>query len=85
MPETVAMMVQVHILNRDDEVSATLLHDGWQLETPTPGELLARHHAAIDESSARHRLDKVGLLTSSNVRIEFHHPWPESSRPSRRA
>jgi hypothetical protein len=73
------MIIDLEILGRNADVRAALLKDGWRLEPRERDQYVASHQAVPDEPTARLRLDKVGLLTSSKVRIRF--PLPRLSRP----
>jgi hypothetical protein len=78
--------MDLHIRPRGDatEVCATLRDDGWALVTQTGGALLASHPDVPDEAAARHRLQRLGLLTSGALQIEFR-PRGDGfrTRPSR--
>lgn len=56
-----------HLTLRDD-----LARDGWRQRDVTATAIDISHPAILDEESARSRLTKLGLLTSNNLRIDFH-------------
>jgi hypothetical protein len=66
--------MKLHITSKEKsrlKIRAILQHDGWKVHL-TPGRSLVAEHAEVhDGASARHRLYRVGLLTSSAVRIDF--------------
>jgi hypothetical protein len=49
----------------------TLWADGWTLQDERDDAFLAEHPGVADEAAARRRLSRLGLLTSSGLRIEF--------------
>jgi hypothetical protein len=51
-----------------------LRRHGWMLDEGVPGDFHASHAEARDQPAARARLEQLGLLTSSRVRIEFGRP-----------
>jgi hypothetical protein len=48
-----------------------LVGHGWRLETAGGPDFSAWHPEVRDQAAARDRLNDLGLLTSSAVRIEF--------------
>ena len=52
-------------------VSDQLESAGWHLDQATEGGFLASHSEIDSVPDARQRLQQMGLLTSSQVRIEF--------------
>lgn len=65
------MIVNMNLL-RPEDFRATLRNDGWTLlETAKEEELDATHPEVTDETAARVRLGRLGLLTSGLIRIEF--------------
>jgi len=69
--EASPMIVNMNLL-RPDDFRATLRKDGWTLlATAKKEELDATHPEVRDENAARIRLDRLGLLTSGSLRIEF--------------
>ena len=65
------MRVHLRFLRKSELVQAALQKDGWQLERERDDSVTARHPLVEDESSARNRLQELGLLTTSSVAIEF--------------
>jgi hypothetical protein len=65
--------MNVHInLLRPDDFRTALRKDGWVIRaTAKEKELDATHPEVNDESAARARLNRLGLLTSGFLRIEF--------------
>jgi hypothetical protein len=65
--------MRVRFLPLDDRVDLRriLRADGWTLETGRPGSVVAAPPNAVDASSVRVRLLRLGLLMSTGVRIEF--------------
>jgi hypothetical protein len=65
------MRVLIRPLGACRDPGRVLRADGWSLEG-LPGEaVLAGHPRVADEEAARARLNRLGLLTSAGVRIEF--------------
>jgi hypothetical protein len=63
--------IRVLAFRHSPEIRETLRKDGWTLdEGPTPW-FSAEHARARDGTAARRRLHRLGLLTSSDLRIEF--------------
>jgi hypothetical protein len=67
------MKLQVQLLRHFDYLQDTLRADGWTVEVCPENLLLVGHPSVADEASARDRLDHLGLLTATCLRIEF---WP---------
>jgi hypothetical protein len=44
---------------------------GWRLDEGEGNHFTARHTDAEDQPAARQKLDRLGLLTSGRLRIEF--------------
>jgi len=65
------MKLRLHLLRRDEAITALLRHAGWHLEATTPNQLAACHPAVTGEREARRHLHELGLLTSAALRIEF--------------
>jgi hypothetical protein len=65
--------MKLHLLPLKDfeRVHSVLRADGWLLEKDPCGVIHAQHEGITDEASARHRLFKLGLLTSRFVQIRF--------------
>jgi hypothetical protein len=67
------MHVHFKLGRRTSHLRETLRQDGWSTEEDQLSDLLAWHPLVLDEGSARTRLDRLGLLTSGALRIEFRH------------
>jgi hypothetical protein len=52
-------------------VQEQLEREGWHVDRKQDGSMLATNQQITQEPEARRRLDQMGLLTSSRVRIEF--------------
>jgi hypothetical protein len=65
------MMVRFESLRGVTGVHGLLRADGWKLEGPAGDTFYASHPCAGDQTAARSRLHRLGLLTSSRLRIEF--------------
>jgi hypothetical protein len=65
--------VKVHIetLRDHEDVRRILLAHGWRLYRASGPAYSARHPKVNDQMAARDRLNDLGLLTSSAVRIQF--------------
>jgi hypothetical protein len=75
------MKVYIEMLRSSARLVKALEADGWRLETAHQGAVLAGHPHLHDEAGARGRLNELGLLTSSAVRIEFPPSSPRASAP----
>jgi hypothetical protein len=58
---------------RDDalDIRRLLTDHGWQVTEAGPGRFLASHPEAGDQQSARAKLDRLDLLTSNRLHVEF--------------
>ena len=65
------MNVQIDLLRPSTYPRDALLHDGWKLEAEHPSSFRVSHLQVTDEQAARTRLQRLGLLTSGSLRIEF--------------
>lgn len=65
------MQIRFDSARHETAVRGLLRADGWELEGPVTGAFWASHAEAADQSSARSRLQQLGLLTSARLRIEF--------------
>jgi hypothetical protein len=65
------MNVYIQLLRPSDETSRLLSDDGWKLDPAHPEFAHSLHCTVADESAGRSRLMRLGLLTSSSVRVEF--------------
>jgi hypothetical protein len=64
-----------------EQLREVLQSDGWALEPQAANTFLAEHPEAPDETAARCRLSRLGLLISRSFRIEFRpsHPQPRGT------
>jgi hypothetical protein len=67
------MNLHLEPLRHAGDVKGLLRDDGWLLQQEPDGWLLASHPRVRDEAGARSRLQDLGLLTCSSLRIEFRH------------
>ena len=65
------MNIYIELLRPTDETRRLLNDDGWKLDPAHPELAHSLHCTVADESAARSRLMRLGLLTSSSVRVEF--------------
>jgi hypothetical protein len=65
------MRVYIQMLRSAAKLRKTLEADGWRLEAAHQGGVRACHPQLHDQADVRGRLNELGLLTSSAVRIEF--------------
>jgi len=63
--------VDIQMLRPSEKLLGLLSHDGWALESSQELALCVSHPQVADQEQARHRLDRLGLLTSGRLRIEF--------------
>jgi hypothetical protein len=73
------MRVRIELLRRSEPVLAALRGDGWAVAFGEDGAVSARHPRVPDESAARRRLHRLGLLTSGALRIEFCRAGPRDA------
>ena len=73
------MHVRIELLQWSEPVLVALRKDGWAVESGQGGTLCARHPQAPDERAARSRLHRLGLLTSTALRIQFCHAGPREA------
>lgn len=52
------------------KIKKAMKQDGWCTEDGD-GKLIAHHDHVFDQTSARERLHKLGLLTSSNLQLSI--------------
>jgi hypothetical protein len=72
------MHLRIQSLRRSETFLVALQEDGWAVVFGHDGAVSARHPQVPDESAARSRLQGLGLLTSSSLRIEFCRPGPRA-------
>ncbi len=65
------MNVHIEVIRPTRHLRATLLSDGWKVESERQDDLWVSHLQVADEGGARGRLNRLGLLTSSSLRIDF--------------
>jgi hypothetical protein len=65
------MQIRIEFLGAAARLEEALRSDGWQLSGAGPGGVIASHAEVPDEATARQRLDRLGLLTSPLLRVEF--------------
>ena len=65
------MRVHLRFLQRREPIEESLRLDGWQLERHQDDGVTAQHPLVKDEAAARIRLQKLGLLISASVYIDF--------------
>jgi hypothetical protein len=66
------MKIYLEFLNKPARFQEVLRHDGWVLDAnPNGPGYRATHPVIRDESDARLRFARLGLLTSPALRIEF--------------
>jgi hypothetical protein len=68
------MNIHIEFLRSPGQVQEALRRDGWQLSASRAKGFTASHPKVPNEATARARFHLLGLLTSSQVRIDFH-PW----------
>jgi hypothetical protein len=66
-----AMKMHIEAQSHAAALKDQLERDGWHVDQRQDGSMLATSRDVIYEPEARRRLDHMGLLTSSRVRIEF--------------
>jgi hypothetical protein len=65
------MRLRLRFLRRRELIQESLRADGWQLVPQGDNQVTAEHPLANDETTARIRLQDLGLLTSAALYIEF--------------
>jgi hypothetical protein len=73
------MHVRIQSLQGSEAFAVALRKDGWAVEPGQGDTLRARHPEAPDESAARSRLHRLGMLTAGWLRIEFCHAGPREA------
>lgn len=65
------MNIHIELIRRGGvDLSELLTRDGWALEDERDA-LWVSHPDVPDEATARNRLNRLGILTSPTLRIEF--------------
>jgi len=65
------MVTYIRLLKSSREVKELLCADGWHIEELENGALATTHTQVVNQDDARVRLSRLGLLTSSRLRIKF--------------
>ena len=65
------MRMHIETNSQPEIVQEQLEREGWHVDRKQDGSMLATNQQITQEPEARRRLDQMGLLTSSRVRIEF--------------
>jgi hypothetical protein len=65
------MKLHLRFLRQAGKLRETFEDDGWQLASESNEWLFADHPEVPDEPAARSRLNRLGLLTSGSLHIEF--------------
>ena len=65
------MKMHLQFLRESGMIQKALEKDGWDFEWEEDGSLMVGHHLVPDETACRSRLQHLGLLTTSSVRIKF--------------
>jgi hypothetical protein len=65
------MRIHIHALRHAEDLEEMLRAAGWRLDRTGTAGLYAQHPNVKGPADARSELDKLGLLTSPQVRIEF--------------
>jgi hypothetical protein len=65
------MHLHIQLLRDPDGLRGVLRRDGWKVRTGPHEAVVAVHPDVPDDAAARARLHRLGLLTSSSLRIEF--------------
>ena len=71
-----AMKLHLRLIRKQDLIEKALRADGWRLERQSADWFTAHHPLVGDESTARFRLNALGLLTSASLQIEFSSVTP---------
>jgi len=69
--EETSMKMHLQLLRESEIIQRTLEEDGWNFEWEQDGSLMVRHDLVADETACRNRLQHLGLLTTSSLRIKF--------------
>ena len=65
------MRLRIQLLRDPDELRGALRRDGWKFRAGPQDTVVATHPSVPDEVAARDPLQRLGLLTSSCLRIDF--------------
>jgi hypothetical protein len=66
------MKIHIEFLQSSGQVQEVLRKDGWKLSASRAKGFHASHPKVPNEATARARFSLLGLLTSPQVRIDFH-------------
>jgi hypothetical protein len=67
------MLTRFQFLHEPAGLLQSLRGDGWDLQGEPSGPVTGTHPDVADEVAARYRLDRLGLLISRSLRIQFKH------------
>jgi hypothetical protein len=65
------MHLHIQLLRDRDDLRDALRRDGWRVQAAPHDAVVATHPDVPDDVTARDRLQRLGLLTSTSVRIDF--------------
>jgi hypothetical protein len=65
------MDIYFEVVRGRADLPALLRANGWRLDEAAGNRVTASHPDITDQPSARQKLDRMGLLTSGRLRIEF--------------
>jgi hypothetical protein len=65
------MNLFIHVSSVSENVVSTFRDNGWRVTGDERGQLLADHPLVDSETSARARLNEMGLLVSRSLKIDF--------------
>ena len=77
------MNMHIQLLRYSSDLERVLRDDGWLLEPEPNASVSASHPEVADEGAARSPLHRLGLLTSSSLRVEFSPPRPRQPAAGR--
>jgi hypothetical protein len=65
------MKMHIESVRHAGSLKEQLVREGWRVDNAQGGGFLISHGEIASELDARQRLQRMGLLTSGKVRIEF--------------
>jgi hypothetical protein len=65
------IIFEIESVARGGDLQALLAARGWRFGEGVTTRFIASHPDVKDQSTARARLDQLGILTSRRLRIEF--------------
>jgi hypothetical protein len=76
------MRLHIEVLRNSAAIGETLRRHGWRPHQAGAASYAAAHKDVVDQVTARHQLQALGLLTSPALRIRFglHAQLPPLSR-----